>query len=87
MDVGIAELRANLREWLAAASGGEEVVVTDRGVPIARLLPAAGSSTIDRLTAEGVIARPDRARRPKARGRELPVARRPISDVVTEQRR
>ena len=37
MDVAITELRANLSLWLDEARSGHEVVITDRGVPVARL--------------------------------------------------
>ena len=35
--VGVRALRDNLREYLDMVADGGEVVVTDRGVPIARL--------------------------------------------------
>ncbi len=38
--VGVAELKAKLSEYLARVRAGEEVVVTDRGRPIARIGPA-----------------------------------------------
>jgi prevent-host-death family protein len=38
VNVSITELRAHLSEWLEQARAGEEIIVTDRGVPIARLL-------------------------------------------------
>ncbi len=36
---GIAELKAKLSEYLSRVKAGEEVLVTDRGRPIARLVP------------------------------------------------
>jgi prevent-host-death family protein len=38
--VGIAELKARLSEYLARVQDGEEIVVADRGRPVARLVPA-----------------------------------------------
>jgi prevent-host-death family protein len=35
----ISELKASLSEYLAGLKEGEEVVVTDRGNPVARLVP------------------------------------------------
>jgi antitoxin (DNA-binding transcriptional repressor) of toxin-antitoxin stability system len=35
----MGELRANLRELLVAAKGGEEIIVLTRDTPIARLVP------------------------------------------------
>jgi prevent-host-death family protein len=42
--MGIAELKALLSETLARVKGGEEVVVTEHGRPIARILPLSASS-------------------------------------------
>lgn len=36
---GIAELKARLSEYLSRVKAGEEVLVTDRGRPVARLVP------------------------------------------------
>jgi prevent-host-death family protein len=36
---GIAELKAKLSEYLSRVRAGEEVLVTDRGKPVARLVP------------------------------------------------
>jgi len=55
MDVGIRELRADLSRWVKRARAGEEVVVTDRGKPVARLVPVDGERKIDRLIREGVV--------------------------------
>jgi len=86
MDVAITELRANLSIWLDQARSGHEVVITDRGVPVARLLGLSTTATLERLTAEGVISRPRSAQRPAATGRPRPRPRRPLSDIVSEDR-
>jgi prevent-host-death family protein len=39
IQVGIAELKARLSEYLARVQNGEEIVVADRGRPVARLVP------------------------------------------------
>jgi prevent-host-death family protein len=87
MDVAITELRANLSTWLDEARNGHEIVITDRGVPVARLLGLGTTPTLERLTAEGVISRPGSAQRPVAAGRPRPRPRRPLSDIVSEDRR
>lgn len=87
MDVPVTELRAHLSEWLERVRGGEEVIVTDRGVPVARLLGVSATDTLRRLAAEGVIGRDASARRPTASGRERPRARHPVADIVSDQRR
>jgi prevent-host-death family protein len=86
MDVAIADLRAHLSDWLERAREGTEVIVTDRGLPVARLLGLETTSAIERLTTEGVIGRPDRGQRPVASGRQRPRPRRPVADLVSEQR-
>lgn len=86
MEVPVTELRAHLSDWLDRVRGGEEVVVTDRGVPVARLLGMSATATLQRLAADGVIGRDVSARRPSAAGRVRPHPLRPVSDVVSEQR-
>lgn len=53
---GIAELKAALSEYLARVKAGEEVIVTERGRPIARIAPLAGADALDARTTE-LIAR------------------------------
>lgn len=57
--VGVAELKAKLSEYLARVRQGEEVVVTDRGRPVARLGPIADAEDehLARLEREGLIRR------------------------------
>ncbi|HEX7132826.1 MAG TPA: type II toxin-antitoxin system prevent-host-death family antitoxin [Iamia sp.] len=57
-DVATSELRAHLSEWIRRAREGEDVVITDRGVPVARILPVDAESTLQRLMREGVISPP-----------------------------
>jgi prevent-host-death family protein len=87
MDVAVSELRAHLSDYLDQARGGDEVVITDRGVPIARLLGLTATATLERLATEGVIGRAAAAARPRAAGQPRPQPRRPIADQVSDQRR
>ena len=87
MDVAITELRAHLSDWLQRARQGDEVVITDRGVPVARLLGLTATAVLERLAAEGVIGQAGAGRRPAASGRPRPRPRRPVADIVSEQRR
>jgi prevent-host-death family protein len=87
MDVAVTELRAHLSEWLERARAGSEVVITDRGVPVARLLGLTTTATLERLAAEGVIGRVQAARRPVASGRARPRSRRSLSGIVSDHRR
>ena len=86
MDVAVSELRAHLSDYLDRAREGAEVVITDRGVPIARLLGLTAATTLERLTADGVISR-STAPRPRASGQARPRPRRSIAEIISEQRR
>ena len=35
----VSEIKASLSEYLARVKGGEEVIVTDRGRPVAKIVP------------------------------------------------
>jgi prevent-host-death family protein len=37
MDVSVSALRAELKQWVERARDGEDVVVTERGIPVAGL--------------------------------------------------
>ncbi|MBI3767369.1 MAG: type II toxin-antitoxin system prevent-host-death family antitoxin [Deltaproteobacteria bacterium] len=39
----VAELKARLSRYLSRVKAGEEILVTERNVPIARLVPVAGT--------------------------------------------
>lgn len=41
MMAAVSEVKARLSEYLARVRGGEEVVITDRGRPVARLVAVA----------------------------------------------
>ncbi|MFM7065010.1 MAG: type II toxin-antitoxin system Phd/YefM family antitoxin [Actinomycetes bacterium] len=86
MDVPVSELRAHLSDWLAKVRSGDEVVVTERGVPVARLVPLDSTSVLERLTADGVLGRPGGSKRPFSRPRPTNTSGHPLSDVVSEQR-
>ena len=62
VEVGVRELRENLATWLDRAAAGEEILITERGRPKARLSPA--ETVLDVLEREGKITRPTGTRRP-----------------------
>jgi prevent-host-death family protein len=54
----IATLKASLSEFLAGVKAGEEVVVTDRGRPVARIVPYdPGGAELDELVRTGRLRR------------------------------
>jgi prevent-host-death family protein len=58
--IGIRELRQHASRWVRRASAGESFEVTDRGRPVARLVPPASDQGIARLRAEGRTTPPTR---------------------------
>ena len=86
MDVTISELRANLKSYVDRARAGEHVIVTERGVPVARLGPAEEESLLDRLERDGVLTRATAKKRPIARKGNRVKADGPVADLVSELR-
>lgn len=57
--VGVSQLKAALSDYLARVQAGEEVVVTERGLPIARLVPVrTGEEELASLEQEGLVRLP-----------------------------
>jgi len=83
MEIGVRELKAKLSEYLGRAAAGEQVVVTDRGTPIARIVSFSGSSAVARGIEEGWIE-------PARRTQLLPTVRRrsvrSLIEVLDEDR-
>lgn len=79
-EVGVRDLKNNLSRYLDRVRGGEQVVITDRGRPVARL--SAIDADVDRLAelvAAGIV------RPPLVEERSLPEpihAAGPVSDFV-----
>jgi prevent-host-death family protein len=51
--VGVRELKQNASEVLARVKAGEAVEVTERGRPVALIVPLPAGDPLDRLVAEG----------------------------------
>ena len=81
VDVSITELRANLATWLAHAQQGVEITVTDRGVPVARIMPVGSSALVKDLTDRGVLGLPAPGPRRRATGRRRVAMVGTIDDV------
>lgn len=54
--IGIRELRQQASKHLGTVAGGETIEVTDRGRPVALLVPVPSGSTRERLIASGRMA-------------------------------
>ena len=86
VEVGVRGFRNHLSRYLEHVAGGGEVVVTDRGRPVARLVPHTIESPMDRLVAEGLVRPPTRPKTPSGRIRRMkPVGE--LASLVAEQRR
>ncbi len=85
VEVGVRDLKNNLSRYLDQVEAGLEVVVTDRGRPVARLT-AIGAGTEDKLQAliDAGVVRPPTS---KIRQRPKPLpASGSVSDLVAQQR-
>lgn len=84
-EVGIRHLRDHLSKYLELVAAGAEVTVTDRGKPVARLVPHA-PSRLDRLIELGIAHPPRRPKRPAAEIQRVKVIGN-VSELISEQRR
>lgn len=66
--IGVRELRRDLATLVRRAGGGERLVVTVDGAPVAQLGPLepTGAPTLDDLAAAGLVRLPGRPDRPPA---------------------
>ncbi len=88
---GIKELKNRLSHYLASVKKGEDILITDRGKVIARVIPANHESgswkrAIQPLVLKGIISLPTREIE-----RDVPdpieVSGKPVSEMVIEDRR
>ncbi len=90
--VGIKELKNRLTQYLRRTKSGQEVVVTERGKPIALIKPiqavgrtASLEARLASLAAEGLVALP--TRKPLKKLRLIKVSGTVISKTILEDRR
>ncbi len=62
--VGVAQLKASLSKYLSMVKDGEELLITDRGNPVARIVPSAPTDDMPahlrKLAREGRVKLPSR---------------------------
>lgn len=87
--VGVAELKAKLSEYLAMVKGGEEILITERGKPIAKMVKAEPmDDELERLVRTGRYRPPIKPLPDDFFDRELPQAKgEPISETLIKERR
>ena len=90
--VGVKELKNRLTHYLRRTKAGEEVIVTERGKPIALLQPIQSAtnarsleSRLAQLESQGFLTAP--RRRPVKRIRRVRVGGPPLSAIILEDRR
>jgi antitoxin (DNA-binding transcriptional repressor) of toxin-antitoxin stability system len=65
VEVGIRELRANLSAFVERVKNGEDVILTERGRPVARITrPGDGRTKLDELIARGQVTPAKRPKQP-----------------------
>jgi len=92
--VGIRDLKSRLTHYLRLIKGGERLVVTERGKPVALIRPLDGTepqaSIEERLV---VLAKQGKIRLPLKKGRfdvktpPIKVKGKPLSRIIIEDRR
>jgi prevent-host-death family protein len=92
IQVGVRELKNRLTTYLRLAKADREVVVTERGKPIAVIQPVRGASSatsrearLGALAARGEITLPQK--RIPARVRRVKASGRPLSEEIVAERR
>jgi prevent-host-death family protein len=84
MDVGVRELKQHLSEYLRRVAAGETLQVTDRGVPVALIIPVVGPDPLTQAIDEGWVRAPLTTTGIGHRQRER--APRRVLDVLHEDR-
>jgi len=86
--VGVRELRNNLSGWLERVQAGDEVLVTERGKPVARIVPLERKSKLQQLIDEGKVTPASRPKTPIDRSKQLRLGPgKTLSDILVEMRR
>jgi prevent-host-death family protein len=84
-EVGVRELRDHLSRFIDEVRAGQELIVTDRGRPVARIVRTSGDSGLEELIVAGVVTPPELEMDVSSFGRVR--AKGDIMEFVFEQRR
>jgi prevent-host-death family protein len=87
--VGARELKNRLGRYLRQVQGGETILITERGRPVAELRPLSPAAVdldgrLQQLAAAGVVRLPKRGRPESAQRVRLPGG--PLSRTVSQDR-
>ena len=90
--VGIKELKNQLTQYLRRTKHGEEVIITERGKPIALIRSIQSAEQVvsldarlAKIAAQGFVTLP--TRKPLKRVRLVKVSGKPVSQAILEDRR
>lgn len=86
MDVPVSDLRAHLRTWLDRVRNGEDVTITERGAPVAKIVRVSSSALLGDLEREGLLARPRSGARPRAGTHPRVPAKHSVADRISSLR-
>lgn len=85
--VGIRELRDRISGYLARVRAGETIEITDRGRPVAMLVPPPSDrAAMSELVAAGQLTMPERPWRPGRARAKVPPGTPAPSEVLDELR-
>jgi prevent-host-death family protein len=84
--IGIRELRQHASRYLRAVEAGERITVTDRGRPVAQIVPIRAETAYDRLVAEGKLIPGDGSNILDHEPIKLPPGAKPPSEILAEMR-
>ena len=92
--VSISEAKAKLSALLERVKNGESITITDRGNPVAQIVPmmelsdAEWEARVQKLERDGLITRPRKKLEPGwLSSRPLPKSRRSVLEALLEERR
>ena len=86
MEVGITEFRSNMSHWLTEIKAGDEILLTERDIPIARIIGVNGLTSWEQMIREGIVTPSTQQKRTKAENIKQISATGSVSNIVSEHR-
>ena len=93
-ETGIRELKAHLSQYLKNVGNGDEIIITDRGKPVARLSSVKLNSEnnkvyelLSSMAKKGLIKVPEKWGKPALPPKRMVITGSTISEAVIEDRR
>ena len=86
MEITVSELRNATKKWVEAARDGDDILITENGLPVARLSGVKAVNLLTRLEREGLIS-PPAHQRAVPRLPQAEAARDALSSLMARLRR